>query len=405
MRLLQLSDIHFMREVDGIYDMNRELRWQLMEALPQAAASSGLDAVLVCGDVAFSGQPDEYTRATKFLRDVASRLQIDQDMIFVIPGNHDIDRQTTDSPAQRELRSGLRVVDTDVKRDAALAAAAQDAAKAALLMAPLREYTVFAAQYDCPTSAGQPCWDRSLYLTDDVELAIRGINSVLASHAHDHEEKERLVVGTGQAVLEPGDGRLHITMCHHPREWILGATEMSRRLDKRVLVQITGHTHEFVVIETEGGVWLRAGALHPSRFEENWEPHFSIIELDVDGAQVAATIRPWAWDPDQVAFVAREPSRVERPAPSGSITAERREQVDHALAVRRLLVRLAALPAGDILNAAIEAGLPPLAGAIADAPGVLALEAVSRAVELGLLEALWTQVDVRRGATVENPFV
>jgi DNA repair exonuclease SbcCD nuclease subunit len=403
-RFLQLSDIHFVREVDGVYDLDRELQWRFFEALDEIVEDYPIDAVLVCGDLAFSGKLAEYARAGKFLRDVTSRLQIGQDTVYVIPGNHDIDRDSTDTSAQRGLRSGLRVIDSDPARDAALGAAAKDRASAELLMEPLTEYVRFAAQYDCPTTAEAPSWDRFLYLHPDLEVGLRGINSVLTSHAHDHQTNEPLVVGTGQALLEPAAGRVHVTLCHHPREWVLGADEISKRLDKYALVQVTGHTHSYKVIETGGGVWLRAGALMPSRKEAEWKPHFSVVELEPTDTDIAVTVRPWAWDSDEVAFVRGDPESVVRPLPAGKVSPSRRTELDRAAATRRLVVRLAALPSGDILTAAINAGLPPLSGTVAEPPAILGLEAASAAAGRGRLKDLWNEMNLLRGTSEDNPF-
>lgn len=404
MRFLQLSDIHFLREVDGALDVDRELRWGLQEALREVNKDGSIDAILVAGDVAFSGARDEYGRAATFLREIALELGVGLEMIFIIPGNHDIDRKQTDNPLQRELRSGLRNHQTATARDDALREIARREPRSELLMAPLTEYVRFAAQYDCPTTAACPCWQCSVLLTQDIELSLHGMNSVLASHEHDHREKEQLVVGTGQAIFQPADGCLHLAMCHHPSEWILDADEIHNRLKKRALVLVTGHTHKYKVIETEAGIWLRAGALQPSRREEGWKPQFSVLEIAWADRDMELTVFPWAWDVKNFEFKPRAPRTVRRAAPSQAITKARREEIETKMAIRRLITRLGLLSSGDVLNAAVEAGLPPVAGTLDDAPGKLAAQAVTSADETDRLGELWEEMTARRNTKMENPF-
>jgi predicted phosphodiesterase len=403
MRFLQLSDIHLTREENTTLDPDRELRWGLMTAAREVAKSGGVDAILVCGDVAFSGARDEYSVAGKLLRDLASELNVAVDMIFVIPGNHDIDLAKTDTSAQRTLRSSLRVFETAAERDKRLREIAGSTQQAALLMEPLAEYLRFAAGYDCPTSAAEPRWERSIMVDASVELAIHGLNSVIASHQHDHQTKEPLVVGTGQVIFQPSDGRLAIALCHHPPTWVCDTDEIALRLGK-ALLQVTGHVHEYGVDETEGGAWLRAGALQPPRGEAGWQPHFSVIDISIGYAEVEVRITPWAWNAPGIAFEPGDPATVVRSLPERSLTDERRHEIEQAMARRRLTVHLAALSSSEILTAVIETELVALTGSADDASGDLAGEAVARAREAGRLRELWDEMTARRNQKMENPF-
>jgi len=47
--------------------------------------------VVVTGDIAHAGQKDEYTLAKQFFDDLLENLNLSDDRLFIVPGNHDID--------------------------------------------------------------------------------------------------------------------------------------------------------------------------------------------------------------------------------------------------------------------------------------------------------------------------
>jgi DNA repair exonuclease SbcCD nuclease subunit len=51
-----------------------------------------VDAILVGGDIAFKGHPDEYAPAAAWLHELADQVGCSRNRIYVVPGNHDVDR-------------------------------------------------------------------------------------------------------------------------------------------------------------------------------------------------------------------------------------------------------------------------------------------------------------------------
>ena len=64
----------------------------------------GVDLVCMTGDLAQSGKPDEYERAGDFLARTLAELGLGRDRLFLVPGNHDINRsrRVTDWQAVRD---------------------------------------------------------------------------------------------------------------------------------------------------------------------------------------------------------------------------------------------------------------------------------------------------------------
>ena len=87
---LHISDFH----IRGGDPYDREV---VLKALVKSVgdyARGGLkpDLIVATGDIAFSGKASEYAEATKFFDDLLRAAGVERTFLFVIPGNHDVDR-------------------------------------------------------------------------------------------------------------------------------------------------------------------------------------------------------------------------------------------------------------------------------------------------------------------------
>jgi 3',5'-cyclic AMP phosphodiesterase CpdA len=95
MLLLHISDIHFRAPqcLNPDSDPDRGIRTRMMRYLKAQLATLGrVEAILVGGDIAFKGDPAEYGVAKTWLLNLAKEIGCSEDRIFVVPGNHDVDR-------------------------------------------------------------------------------------------------------------------------------------------------------------------------------------------------------------------------------------------------------------------------------------------------------------------------
>ncbi|WP_437949791.1 metallophosphoesterase [Sorangium sp. So ce296] len=90
-RFLHLSDIHLRPQRVKRYDQDRVLRG-LLEFLERDRAEFPLDLVFLTGDLAQSGKREEYALVVDFLRKLIEVTGVPPERLFVIPGNHDVDR-------------------------------------------------------------------------------------------------------------------------------------------------------------------------------------------------------------------------------------------------------------------------------------------------------------------------
>lgn len=99
MLILHLSDIHFRKiEISTVQDPNAHLRNELVRDVGQQCERLGPpDAIVVSGDIAFAGEPEEFAFATEWLANLCAVCGCSMSSVFVVPGNHDVVRHIADS--------------------------------------------------------------------------------------------------------------------------------------------------------------------------------------------------------------------------------------------------------------------------------------------------------------------
>jgi 3',5'-cyclic AMP phosphodiesterase CpdA len=416
---IELTDIHFSgRPAGSPHELDSRLRNEMMRDASAYAREIGpLTGVLVCGDIAYSADPTQYGQASAWLRDLCLELGVRSDLVWVIPGNHDVQHARTKNPQERRIRARLREL-TGAALDSELERVLSDASDGPALFAALENYNDFAAQYLCDISPQMPFWVDRLALSPCYSLCLRGLNSALISDTYDDEEGDRLVVGNMQAVILRKDEDVQVTLCHHPFEWLLCDDEFKRVLDALVALQITGHVHTHALRETDGGWHLSAGALQPPRTEKPYEPRYNFVSLEVrfgEPSQLALRVHPRVWDGLQFVADGRYPDGyVEKTVPLQAVPCsdDRRGRDREPTAVsadadalRRLIHRVALLQRADQFASARAADVPQ--GPLAAVPGREVPKAlVEAARQAGKLADLWTAVETYHGSQPgpTNPF-
>lgn len=305
LRLVHLSDIHFsFRASETGFNPDRDLRRELVRDLAEQAHADGkIDAILVSGDVAYAGKPQEYADAAAWLDELCDAGGCPRSSVFVCTGNHDIDQDILKAnSAIQDIHDAIRREETHYARDTALMRRLQQPEVRNLLYAPLREYNDFAARYECSFfGEGEAfAWDRDLPPLDDGSiLRIRGLNSALLSGLSDRPQS--LFLGSHAWTMPRHDGIEYLAMSHHPPNWLLDGPEFERGL--RARIQLFGHEHDQRILPARDWVRLYAGSVNPHRGEPNWQPGYNIIDVAVandNGArtmEVGVHVRVWLGPP------------------------------------------------------------------------------------------------------------
>ncbi len=280
---LHLSDIHFHHRFSGDrYDLDKDLRNELeFDAVRTSRSLSQVDGILVTGDIAFSGKQKEYDAADKWLTHLCDKLKCPHENIWLVPGNHDVDRAIIEqSSLLQDVHAGLRNRSRD-ELDPKIRSYMNDATAGELIYKPLQQYNSFADRYDCSISASQPYWEHDLTLNDGSTLRLRGLNSTLVSGPTDNEKTARLILGAAQTTLLRHEGVEYLTLCHHPPSWLLDGDLADDMLCARARIQLYGHKHERGIKRIDNSLRITAGATHPERNERGWLPQYSFIAITV----------------------------------------------------------------------------------------------------------------------------
>lgn len=282
---LHLSDIHFLGKTAWRDD---PARVALLKYLEHSFASGDLpkpDLVFCTGDIAFGETSAEtlakqYEQARLFFDAVLKVCgevgkPIQRSRLFVVPGNHDINRKAINEDAQETLK---RKAEDSAKHVAGInqrfserSSAHRDA------MQRQDEYAAFIADY-LPHQAdpdGRHCYANLLEINGS-KVGIAGFNSAW-SCAGPEDDRHLWLAAEWQfnaAKQSLKDADLNIGLMHHPVDW-LNATEQdtaTRRIAADFHFWLHGHTHNAWVAPGQTHITVAAGAVgasHPDEFGIN----------------------------------------------------------------------------------------------------------------------------------------
>jgi predicted phosphodiesterase len=257
-RILHVSDLHL-----GGADAKR--RWHRRRVLGPAwqdnlkriQEDGPIDLVCFTGDIANRGQQAEYDEATDFFGSLRDTLKIGPERVFVVPGNHDIDRSAS-RRAWRGLRNAVqRGVDREGLSiwmaglgDAPLGVSAQWRDAVLDRGAAFRKWLAAVGCGHCDPKRsphGRLGYRVSLKTQDGGLLHILGLDSAWLSGS-DADSGQLLVTEDQQMQLatdaagKPLEG-LRLALIHHPLHDLADADELRALLAGHVDVILRGHLH------------------------------------------------------------------------------------------------------------------------------------------------------------------
>lgn len=205
-----------------------------------------IDFIFVTGDVAHGGKPEEYVAAEGFLRSVREVTGVPEERVFVVPGNHDVDRHKDVPAFLREAIKGPERFEEYWK---------SPAGRRALFENKLAAYRAFAERVNSTLRIPeeQPGGFCRRVDRNDRVVTIVGLSSCWLGQGGD-EDHARLVTGKHQLYdlaggvefkeLEGAD--LRLALMHHPLDWMqrFDGRDLSSLLAERFDLVLRGHMHE-----------------------------------------------------------------------------------------------------------------------------------------------------------------
>jgi predicted MPP superfamily phosphohydrolase len=308
MLLLNISDIHFRHPIcKSAMDPDRPYRTRLIQDVRDRTATWGnVDAILVGGDIAFAGAAEEYEAAYQWLKELTEACGCPLERIFVIPGNHDVDRRVIQN--NLSCRNALRAVATAnaTDRERELFQQFQHADTGRDLLASIETYNAFAARFNCQVYTPERLfWQQDLPLDDKTVLRIYGLTSTLLSWSAIRDDRpQELYLSPLQTVLDPLDGHVNVVMCHHPPDWCMDNDDIEDAVRGRAPVHFFGHKHRQRITRDPSFIRFSSGAVNPDRREPGWEPGYNLVRVSTSEDRgerfldVEAQLLVWQTNPD-----------------------------------------------------------------------------------------------------------
>lgn len=284
MLLLHLSDIHFRVPhcLNGGMDPERPYRTRLLQDVADRVQELGsVGAILVTGDVAFQANAQEYSTAFAWLKEVAEVSGCPMARIFVVPGNHDVDRKIT---AERRTRNSQKAIFGAADKENELRAQCADEHASQALFAPLANYNDFAKEFSCQIFPDRLSWIQDFVLDRGVKLRIVGLTTVLLSGIDGNDDAQgSLYLSPLQTALDPTDNCVTMILAHHPPDWLLDQDDVDDVIASRAALQFFGHKHRQRTRRETYYARFEAGAVNPDRREPGYKPGYNLIKLRVEG--------------------------------------------------------------------------------------------------------------------------
>jgi predicted phosphodiesterase len=270
---------------------------------------SNIDFVVVTGDIAFSGRAEEYEAAMQHLFEpLIEAWGIGNEgwkRLYVVPGNHDIDR-TTVSRLQSEINLSLNqptsvheALGNDWKRNA--------------ILSTFTNYSNFVNKYlseNVKNWSGNPAYSYvNRFTAGDKNIAVLGLNTAWFSARNviggsEVNDYGYLIIGEPQVydrIQELKDDDLVIALMHHPLDWLVDFDRdlIEERLCRHCHFILHGHQHRPRVNVSQSTlgdvVVIPGGASYNRRYSEDprYTNAYNITHLNFNDNQGTVYLRRW----------------------------------------------------------------------------------------------------------------
>ena len=257
-----------------------------------------INFIVFSGDVAYSGKSDEYKAAKElFFQPLLNECGLKPEQLFIVPGNHDLDRDKFD------MLPGVLTKPLSKEKD--VQDWLTDDAKRARLLEPFEEYASFAREY---TKQDPPNYINVKRIkVEEIEIALLGLNSAWMCGRNRDKigDKGFVIIGEPQidsAIEDISTADLRIAVLHHPFDWLaeFDCDRVEVPLKQGCDFVLRGHQHKprvGIFSGTSGEcVIIPAGASYDRRMAENprYVNSYNIVHLDFNSKKGAIFLRRWS---------------------------------------------------------------------------------------------------------------
>ena len=306
MKILQISDIHW-HNIHALTDVYRDIREGLIQDIRNYCYEKAtiFDHILICGDIAYSGNEVEYRKADEFLNELCNAAGCKPSEVFMVPGNHDKNIFAECKSTREILNQTLAKSD---KNDETLCDWIEnDKTSLQMLYHPFYNYDQFTTNYGCTEPLMRKLLSQDIENSKDIiynekndtmywedelgnglngyHVRVYGVNTALTSDLQDYDPGVR---DDGHKLFLPKiaykgghktDGNINILMAHHPILFLASPDNIRTDLDERYQIQLFGHVHISKSNCENNAVHVFSGSLQPGEGNQEYRPVFNMICL------------------------------------------------------------------------------------------------------------------------------
>jgi hypothetical protein len=284
--IVHLSDIHIKNVADPILKRAKEIAACTYSSLPLANAVF----MVVSGDIAFSGLPEQYDLATSFLNQIKMHIETEakvQVHFLISPGNHDCDFER-DNAARKSLIRGL--LDSS-----------QPEVDDSVILGCCRVQEAFFAFRNAiegdSSAEDDRLWRTRRFDLEGKELIFDCLNISWVSQLK--EDQGRLYFPHERYLTKSMDNAdVRVVVMHHPLNWFGQNTYRPFRAFIRKLanVIVSGHEHQGNVgenfdSESAGSAYVEGCILQGEH--DLTDSAFNIVVIDIDQGQYRSMRHAW----------------------------------------------------------------------------------------------------------------
>jgi Calcineurin-like phosphoesterase len=232
--VVQLSDIHIETAQDLVLR-----KAEAIAAVVSTANDQPSRLLLVAtGDIAYSGKPEQYKLAERFLHEIKAglekRLSISVDVI-VAPGNHDCDFDSEGNETRHAVLETIRQ-----RKNGAIS---EELLKACCKVQ--LSFDAFRGGVETlPCNFRSPLWRSCLLEVDTKKILVHVVNTAWCSELENGLGAHEFPTDQHQECTEDR-ADLRIVLMHHPYHWLNNARyrEFEKLIRKSSELVFTGHEH------------------------------------------------------------------------------------------------------------------------------------------------------------------
>jgi len=283
LRILHLSDFHISTESD--WDAAPVCKGLVGAVEKLVAQDVAPHLVVITGDIARGGKTAEYDLARKWIDGELLRVLpgVTKKQVYVIPGNHDVDRSKIKAGAQ-----ALQKLLHEEKSQDRIAKVLKDSDDRDVLLKRHAAYLKFAGNYGAQVRGKKapdvPWWSATVPAGDGrPSVFLAGMCSSWMSSNGDHG---KLLLGRWQVnevfKKEPENVDFRVALLHHPWSFLaeFDSRELQETVFRKVDLVLRGHLHaqrSYCVFDADNScVELGAGCVYDGSEFAN---AFQLIEL------------------------------------------------------------------------------------------------------------------------------